>query len=544
MQITRSAVRPLLSRVGMLLVGLLSGAAASAADPDAPEARVARGTSLFLREWVPGEPSGPGGDGLGPVFNETSCVACHSQGGVGGGGPASKNVDLIVAAEATDIHGEKGQPGQDAAPGPDAEALAGLHAGFGASMGVVLHRFGTDPGYEPWRLFVLDPRRGALVRDPSGRSKVLLHQMPGVREATEQSLLAILGMHRAPSPSPVEYAGFTLFHFQRNPIPLFGAGRIDAVPDAVLEAAARRRFAGFPEISGRVCRLPDGRVGRFGWKAQVATLEDFVLTACALELGLEVPGRHQAADPRDDNDRAPGLDLTRGQCRDLVAFVRSLPAPADRPSASSPEARAGASGRAAFERIGCAACHVPTLGAVEGIYSDLLLHDLGEHMGETGSYGVAIPDPPAGGDRGGVAARREWRTPPLWGVRDSGPYLHDGRAETLEQAIALHGGEAQDTAGRYFRLSPRERWWVQTFLKSLGIPRARRRGEAARIPLGPLRSSATAGSSSAENDPRDERGQQPRRFEGDPAEYRPAVGAGARHDGDAKARETTVPLMK
>jgi mono/diheme cytochrome c family protein len=465
---------------GLLLWLLAAGSLTLAAAPDAADARIARGRSLFLREWVPGERSGPGGDGLGPVYNETSCVACHNQGGVGGGGSVSRNVDLIAASETTDIDGGKGQSGRDEATGPDEDALIALHAGFRRSSSVIVHRFGTDQGYEPWRLFVLDPRRGVLAQGRSGRSVVQLHQLPGNREVAEQSLLAKLGMHRTPSPNPAEYGDFTLFHFQRNPIALFGGGLIDAVPDSVLEQAARQRDSRFPEISGRVCRLTDGRIGRFGWKAQEATLEEFVLTACAVELGLEVPGRPQAGNPRDGAYRAPGLDLDLEQCQDLVAFVRSLPAPAEHPSARDGEAEAILSGPATFARIGCGACHVPKLGGVKGIYSDLLLHDLGDDLGEIGGYGVTLPDPaaavpasddtPSGGEPTGVAARREWRTAPLCGLRDSGPYLHDGRAETLEQAIALHGGEAEATADRYFRLSPRERWQVQAFLKSLEVP--------------------------------------------------------------------------
>src|SRR5690348_699488 len=54
------------------------------------------GREIFLREWLPNDPRSHGGDGLGPVFNDTSCVACHNLGGVGGGGPASKNVDLVA----------------------------------------------------------------------------------------------------------------------------------------------------------------------------------------------------------------------------------------------------------------------------------------------------------------------------------------------------------------------------------------------------------------------------------------------------------------
>jgi CxxC motif-containing protein (DUF1111 family) len=65
------------------------------------------------------------------------------------------------------------------------------------------------------------------------------------------------------------------------------------------------------------------------------------------------------------------------------------------------------------------------------------------------------------------AKQQEWRTPPLWGLRDSAPYLHDGRAATIEQAIALHGGEGENSARRYFRLKPAERLQLTLFLSSL-----------------------------------------------------------------------------
>ena len=82
-----------------------------------------------------------------------------------------------------------------------------------------------------------------------------------------------------------------------------------------------------------------------------------------------------------------------------------------------------------------------------------------------GSSSASPPRPTTG-----PAGQLEWRTPPLWGVRDSGPYLHDGRAQTLDQAIALHGGEGAPSAQRYFQLSPAERQHVQAFLKSLVAP--------------------------------------------------------------------------
>jgi CxxC motif-containing protein (DUF1111 family) len=490
---------------GALWLGacVLWGGAALAAGDD-PDDRAQQGRDLFLKEWLPGTPSDHGGDGLGPVYNDSSCVACHNQGGAGGAGPASKNVDIITAVvtpaddggkdpasemrrmrremqiKLAKMNGEKPpQPRIKGAP-PDRPALIKLHAGFQGSSSIVLHRFGTDPKYERLRLPILDPDRGEMLRmvgSPFGQAE-------GEIEAIQ------FGLDRQPGPFPPEHGDFTLIHTQRNPLPLFGNGLIDAVSDAVLEAA-ERTSAALP-VKGRPGRLPDGRIGRFGWKAQAATLDEFVLTACAVELGLEVPGHPQGLNPRSPGYRPPGLDLTRAECDALTTYVRGLPAPARRPASSPAEAEAIRAGEATFAKVGCAACHSPRLGHVEGIYSDLLLHDMGDELSGSGIYGRSGPEPseatpadpgpiaggfPAGLDafQGGSAqfkgpSSREWRTPPLWGVRDSGPYLHDGRAETLEQAIALHGGQGEPSAQRYFGLSSRERLQVQAFLKSLVAP--------------------------------------------------------------------------
>src|SRR4051794_27068754 len=81
--------------LGVLVV--VSGWCA-AARADAPaRQQQAEGRELFLREWMPGDSRSHGGDGLGPVYNDTSCVACHNAGGPGGGGPKSKNVDIVTA---------------------------------------------------------------------------------------------------------------------------------------------------------------------------------------------------------------------------------------------------------------------------------------------------------------------------------------------------------------------------------------------------------------------------------------------------------------
>jgi hypothetical protein len=221
------------------------------------------------------------------------------------------------------------------------------------------------------------------------------------------------------------------------------------------------------EIRGKVSRTPDGRVGRFGWKAQFASLSEFIRAACANELGLEVPGHSQAASPLAPSQTAKGLDMSEAECDDLVAYLRALPAPVAI-DPSGPQGTQGIrEGRPLFADVGCADCHVPTLGNVRGIYSDLLLHDLGPSLGDSGSYyGTEGPISPGG------ATAQEWRTPPLWGYRDSGPYLHDGRAEDLEEAVALHGGQAHGSTHRFFALSTEDRFQIEAFLKSLVAPSA------------------------------------------------------------------------
>jgi CxxC motif-containing protein (DUF1111 family) len=433
------------------LAALLGAGPAPAKEPapgrPAADDRVAEGRELFARVWTPNDPRSRGGDGLGPVFNAQSCLQCHDRGGPGGAGSAERNIEIATAAGpgagfsgyqfayafGMDLAAGRfeyrltsGAPGATRqGPKVDPALAATVHPGFRQAGSVLLHLFGTDPGYASWRSKVAGNHGGVVVRT-----------------------------------SPL------------NPPALFGAGRIDAIPDEAIEAAARRKAPSASRVKGRVSRLPDGRVGRFGWKAQTAKLKEFVLTAAATEIGLEVPGHHQAADPRLPGIGAPGLDMDRAQCEALAAYVRSLPAPVERVPADADEAAQVKAGEAAFREVSCAGCHLPKLGDVEGIYSDLLLHEMGPELGDTGPYGVFAPGaaaaPPAAGE--GVATAREWRTPPLWGLRDSAPYLHDGQARTVDQAIARHGGQGAASAQRFARLSPRRKQQLVAFLMSLSAP--------------------------------------------------------------------------
>ncbi len=498
---------------------LILGGGALAARADAPSREtIAQGRDLFLREWTPGDARSHGGDGLGPVFNDSSCVACHNAGATGGAGPSSKNVD-ILSAIANRING--GQPqgpsflrqaaqsllGIEEPPAhaptaprkPDTAPLVKAHAGFRTARSVVLHKAGTDPDYESWRRSMLGINRfSPRVPGGFGRGQAELDQIKMFAQFEGNNQFN----------AQTQVGEFSLSRSQRNPTALFGAGLIDAIPAAVLEEAAKAKHPEAPEVAGRVSRQKDGRIGRFGWKGQTPSLADFVLTACAVELGLEVPDHHQGGLPQAPEVKAKGLDLTDQECAALVAYVRSLPTPIARVASIEAESKTIAAGKGSFESIGCASCHTPKLGEVDGIYSDLLLHQMGPELGDVGAYevfdpnssepdfndsespGNAAPTPGetivfvapaavAGAIRvapqpakkpTGPANRFEWRTPPLWGVRDSGPYLHDGRAATLDQAIAFHNGEAAATARRYFALKPAERQQVQAFLKSLVAP--------------------------------------------------------------------------
>jgi CxxC motif-containing protein (DUF1111 family) len=208
-------------------------------------------------------------------------------------------------------------------------------------------------------------------------------------------------------------------------------------------------------------------------------------------LGLDVPGEPQSGIPNKPHYRPAGLDLSQAHCDSLIAFVGHLPAPKERTPANESERDYLQKGRMLFEATGCAACHTPELGDATGLYSDLLLHDMGVELSDSGSYSGFAPNAteeeeldqplpslvmptqnaePVDESKLIGATRQEWRTPPLWGLRDSGPYLHDGRAATIEQAIALHGGEGAAAAHKFIKLTPAERLQLTLFLRSLVAP--------------------------------------------------------------------------
>ena len=220
---------------------------------------------------------------------------------------------------------------------------------------------------------------------------------------------------------------------RRKAPPLFGLGLLDGVALKQPSAPA----PGPDKIVGRIGGTA-GRPGRFGWKARVPDIETFVATAFAQELGL----------PR----KTEGQTYPDIAIEEVAGFVRLLGPPPPH------EADAAAiAGERIFTETGCAQCHTPSLrlspqAAAElgqqpeiRAYTDLLLHNMGPGLADRLTEGKRR----AGRfSHAAAMGHRRVRGP---------PYLHDGRARDLAEAIGQHDGEARNTRLRWERLSPADR---------------------------------------------------------------------------------------
>jgi CxxC motif-containing protein (DUF1111 family) len=261
---------------------------------------------------------------------------------------------------------------------------------------------------------------------------------------------------------------------RRAPIPLFGAGLVEAIPDETLLALQDPNDDNRDGVSGRAAVITDietgdRRVGRFGWKAQHATLMAFGADAYRNEMGITndlFPSELAfgiSAERMRQCDRIPDPEdviepATKRRGIDNFASFMKFLAPPPR-GAVDDQARAG---ERVFSEIGCAACHVPSLVTgrsdnplfdrrVVALFSDLLLHDVGT--------GDGIDQASATG--------AEIRTPALWGLRERRPLLHDGSASTYDAAIDRHAGEAERVRAAYYALSPERRAALVAFLFTL-----------------------------------------------------------------------------
>jgi len=251
------------------------------------------------------------------------------------------------------------------------------------------------------------------------------------------------------------------------PPALYGLGLVERVPMEDLLGAADPEDANRDGISGRTGVGPEGLPGRFGFKAQHSSLAGFVEGAVRMEMGLTTP-MHPEEERPGGHPLPPGLDPAADPEVDgaflasLTDYVLFLAPPTRRPV--PPEERAAVrEGERTFEALGCTSCHTPVLttGPSESpaldrkafrVYSDLLLHDLGPDLAD-----ICAPG----------ATPSEWRTARLVGLGLRSEFMHNGRAQRLDDAIRLHGGEGSSARDAYAALSDGERQDLLRFLQTL-----------------------------------------------------------------------------
>ncbi len=265
----------------------------------------------------------------------------------------------------------------------------------------------------------------------------------------------------------------------RRPQAMIGIGLLAAIPESSIRAFAAQSGGEFQEIQGKI--------GRFGWKADKSTVIDQIAAALRNDMGV-LSSKQTSLDC--GNSCRPGKDLLPDRAlQDMEAYLSLLGVP-PRMRPTHPDVLRG---EKIFDQLNCGSCHVKSMKtgdspfpelAFQSIqpFTDLLLHDMGPLLADD------HPSPMA----------RKWRTAPLWGLKnakhaslshrdifapgnvnilwtdaqrvaDGNPLqlLHDGRAESLAEAILWHGGEATDSVLAYKALTAAERLDLESFLWDL-----------------------------------------------------------------------------
>ncbi|HEY8918015.1 MAG TPA: di-heme oxidoredictase family protein [Chitinophaga sp.] len=376
----------------------------------------------------------PINSGLGPIFNNVSCVSCHHNDGKGNPttGLVSSSMLVRLSMPGTDEHGGP-------LPVP----------GFGLQLQDVAI-FGKQPEAKVGTTYTDQP-----FTYPDGTIVTL-----------RKPWYTILNPY-IPLPAGV-------FMSARMAPPFFGLGLLQNIPESTVLGFADEGDADGDGISGRPNYTWDPvnkkmMLGRFGMKANTATILTQVAAAYQQDMGItstvfpqESSFGQPPADGLKDDPELPDSILNA-----TAFYIQSLAVPARR-SVTDPQVQQG---EKLFAQTGCTSCHKPTVQTGVDVrfkqlsnqrihpYTDLLLHDLGPDLGD--------------GRQDYTANGNEWKTPALWGIglfeKTNGTpfYLHDGRARTLEEAILWHGGEALKSRQQFASLSKTERDALVRFLKSI-----------------------------------------------------------------------------
>jgi CxxC motif-containing protein (DUF1111 family) len=384
------------------------------------------GDSFFTQNWVTAQASTEARDGLGPLLNAQSCSSCHLRDGRGT--PDGNEPGLLFRISV---------PG---AEGPEADPIYGAQLQDRSILGV--------PAEGVVRTIYVDVE--GIYPDGTGFTlRRPMHEL-------EDLAYGPISLDVMVSP--------------RLALPIIGMGLLQAIPEDYILGLADLDDDDGDGISGRP-NLVAGALGRFGWKANVANVEQQVAAAFLGDIGItsDLAPNESCTSAQTACQEAPhgGTPEIESELFDQVVFYsKTLAVPARR-DLDDPDVRAGAR---QFLDLGCGSCHQPShvtgdddnpalAGQVIFPYTDLLLHDMGPDLSDV------RPD--------GLAGGSEWRTPPLWGlglneaVNGHEFFLHDGRARSVEEAILWHGGEAETSKNGFVNLTAEQREQLLSFLGSL-----------------------------------------------------------------------------
>jgi CxxC motif-containing protein (DUF1111 family) len=413
---------------------------------DEERTRFVIGNSFFKRNWVEAPASTRARDGLGPHFIARSCGGCHVNDGRGAPPkPGDQPVSLLLRLSIPGV---------------------GIH-------GAVL----PEPTYG-------DQFNNFAVRNVKPEGKVVITHKEVAGKFADGEAYTLLAPGYAFRDLGYGPMAKDVLVSPRVAPQIIGVGLLEAIPEAEILANAKAQAAAPGSIKGvpnTVWDAPSGKMmtGRFGWKANVASVAQQTAGAFNGDIGITSPvfpdegctaaQKDCLAAPRGAQGKVPEIDeKTLG---DVVFYQATLAPPARR----SPDDPRVLKGGRLFADARCATCHRPgyvtaasanprfSSPALNGQtihpYTDLLLHDMGEALAD------GRPD--------GRASGRQWKTPPLWGiglikdVNGHNRLLHDGRARGVLEAILWHGGEAEESRARVLKMDKPEREALVKFVESL-----------------------------------------------------------------------------
>ncbi|MBL0918607.1 MAG: c-type cytochrome [Hydrogenophaga sp.] len=423
--------------------------AANLSDPE--RTRFVIGNSFFKRNWVEAPASTTARDGLGPNFLARSCGACHLFDGRGEPPPFKRGFsdeDPLALLIRLSV------PGTDAHGGPKHDPVYGDQLNTAAIQGV------QAEGRVRLRWSAVNGRFADGTRYTLRKPEYVIDRLaygplaPG----------AMLSPRIAPQ--------------------VIGVGLLEAIPERDILANADAQAALPGAIKGQPNRVWDvfaqrEMLGRFGWKANVATLAHQTAGAFHGDIGItSAQFPHETCTPTQKDCLAAPNGSKNGQpeidaktLNEVVFYQATLAPPARRNASDAQVLR----GQRLFAQAQCAVCHRPSYTTAEGPfphltskalqgqtiwpYTDLLLHDMGDALADD------RPDFLANG--------RQWKTPPLWGIglfKDVNGHtrlLHDGRANGVLEAILWHGGEAEASKQQVLQFSDADRRALVKFVESL-----------------------------------------------------------------------------